>query len=116
MSLQSMGVVRGFIPLSRMCERVERGRSDSDFTYFHDLMLLGEMLLKLTVLGLCAGVQDDADRTRYRFLHELVRASGVGNWADSLDALLTGPSFQHLSPELRAEVRALSEKNSGSWQ
>jgi len=106
-----------FLPLTRMWERVERSRADSDTALFHDLMHLGEMVSKVTVLGLVAAISDDPDRSRYRQLYALVRATGVGEWADVLDNILTGPPAQYLCADARTEARELTEKcGPGTWQ
>ena len=40
--------------------------ADSDVAYFHHLLCKAEMLLKTTVAGLVAAIEDDSDRHRYR--------------------------------------------------
>ena len=54
------------LPISRMLERVEAARLDSDISLFYDLLLLGEFVVKLTVAGLVAGVSESTERHRYR--------------------------------------------------
>ena len=95
----------GFLPFERMRERVERGRANSDTEYFDDLLLWGELLTKVVTAGLIAAIDDDPDRLRYREVHRLVRADGIGDWAMTLDEVLTGPAAQFLNsarPELQA--------------
>lgn len=104
-------------PLSRMWERVEIGRSDSDSTFFHDLMYSAEMMAKMMVAGLVSAVEDDKDGLRIRVVSQLVRADGIGEWATALGEVLTGPASQHLLPEARVEHRELTQKvGSGDWQ
>lgn len=98
-----------FLPLARMEERAERAREESDTAYFFDLLYQGEMLLKLLVAELVAGLDDDREHHRYGAEHRLVRADGLGEWADVLDEVLTGPTSQHLCDASRDSHRALSE-------
>jgi hypothetical protein len=62
--------------LSRVLERVNREKEDSDFSYFFALLLAGEALLKVAVSGVIAMLGDDRDRNRYRLEHALLRAKG----------------------------------------
>jgi NB-ARC domain len=106
-----------FLPLDRMYQRVNITRTDSDTALFYDLMFLGEMVVKLVVSGTVAGIEDDADRSRYTQTHKLVRASGIGDWAASLDEMLVGPASQHLRADARVEQRELTMKiGPGTWQ
>jgi len=106
-----------FKPIDRMWERVEIARSDSDTALFSDLMLLGELVTKLVIAGLVAAIADDRDRNRYRQLHRLVRADGIGEWGQVLDDLLKGPSSQSLLPAAKEEQRELTERlGAGTWQ
>ena len=101
----------GFLPFERMRERVERGRANSDTEYFDDLLLWGELLTKVVTAGLIAAIDDDPDRLRYREVHRLVRADGIGDWAMTLDEVLTGPAAQFLN-SARPELQALTDKKS----
>ena len=104
-------------PIIRVRERVETGRSDSDTTLSTDLMYYGELVVKLTVAGLIGAVEDDRERSRYRLLHGLVRADGIGDWAKALDDILAGPAARRLNDEARIESRELFERcGEGSWQ
>lgn len=100
-----------------MLERVDLGRADSDSSLFTALMYLGEMILKLTVSGMVAAVQDDKERHRYQALYRLVRADGIGTWTEVLDEILTGPTSQYLLTEARKEQKALTERSGpNTWQ
>src|ERR1700694_3370551 len=78
------------LPIVRARERVDIGRSDSDTTLFADLMYYGELVMKLTVAGMLAAVGEDRERSNYRQCHDLVRADGLGSWADALDEVVSG--------------------------
>jgi hypothetical protein len=100
-----------------MLERIDRAREDSDTSYFFDLLYFGEMVTKLCTAGLIAAVNDDRNRSRYQFLHRLVRASGIGEWTQSLDEILIGPTSQVLSSSVIPERTELTVKaGPGSWQ
>lgn len=106
-----------FLPLDKMWERIEIARQDSDTTLFYDLLFAGEMLCKITVAGLVAAVADDRERHRYRQLHRLVRADGLGDWPQVMEEVLVGPSSQYLLSQARDEQRELTQKSGvGSWQ
>jgi hypothetical protein len=67
-------------PLDRMLLAVDAARGDSDVSLFMELLYLGEMTTKTVAAGVIAAVIDDRDRQRYRQLHRLVRADGLGDW------------------------------------
>ena len=100
-----------------MMDRIEVTRAESDTSFFYDLMLLGEMAIKINCIGLISAIQDEKDRHRYRLLHRLVRADGIGDWASIIDEATTGVASQHLYPSAQKEQQALSEKVAkGIWQ
>jgi hypothetical protein len=105
------------LPLRRIFERYEAEKADSDVAAFYSLLYAGEFIIKLTVCGLLAGLKDDRDRHRYSQMHALVRADGIGDWATSLDAMLTGPSSQFILDEFRVIQRELTQRHAeGTWQ
>jgi NB-ARC domain/Tetratricopeptide repeat len=106
-----------FVPLSRMWERVEISKQNNDDAVFSSLMYLGEMLMKLVVVGLVSALEDNHDRYRYRQHHRLVRADGLGSWASVIDELLTGVLSTQLlerAPKERQEL--VTRRKSGAWQ
>lgn len=114
-----LGLGPTVLPVARMLERTRLAKEESDTAYFFDLLYTGEMLLKLLVAELVAGVEDDRDRHRYSAEYRLIRADGIGEWVDVLDELLTGPTSQHLVAASRESQRALSTAfgpASGTWQ
>jgi hypothetical protein len=108
-----------FLPVTRMLERVELARGESDTAYFFDLCYLGEMVVKLLTVELLAAMQEDRDHHRYALEYRLVRAVGLGEWAEVLDEALTGPASQNLIEAGRESQSALAA-NLGvaqeSWQ
>src|SRR5689334_3649859 len=89
------------LPVERMLQRVENARNDSDTALFYDLLLLGELVAKLAVAGIVAGIQEDPERHRYRLLHRIVRADGIGEWSVVLTESTVGPASQHLATAFR---------------
>ncbi|MGA8278013.1 MAG: hypothetical protein WB784_07455, partial [Rhodanobacteraceae bacterium] len=59
------------LALEQSLQRAELAKSDSDFTYFFDLLLAAEALTKTAILGMLAAIADDKDRNRYRLEHTL---------------------------------------------
>jgi len=107
----------GMLPITRMLERVERSRGDGDTAVFMELLYLGELVTKLTVAAAVATIADDRERHRYRQLHRLVRADGLGEWVLVLDEVLAGPTSQHMVEPAREAQRQLTERQPrGSWQ
>jgi tetratricopeptide (TPR) repeat protein len=116
-SLQAAGsgFTSSFLPVARMLERAALAREDSDAAYFHDLLLLGELTIKVLVLEVLAGIEEDREGTRYSLEYRIVRADSIGVWADVLDDALAGPAVT----AARESRRALTETQSpsiGTWQ
>lgn len=101
-----------------MQERIKKSKEDSDTSYFYDLMLLGELFIKFTVSCLIAGIQDDKDRNRYRLIHRIVRADGIGEWSSVLDEILIGVPSQILQGTITVneQKELLVKCDSGAWQ
>ena len=97
-----------FLPVARMRDRGRLARDESDAAYFLELLYLGEMVVKLLVVELLAGMQDDREKHRYGLEFRLVRADGLGEWAEVLDLALTGPASQHLLPSVRDSQQQLA--------
>jgi NB-ARC domain-containing protein len=103
--------------LDRMWKQADIAKQESDTAYFYSLTYLGEMVLKITAAGLIAAIEDDRDRHRYRQLHRLVRADGLGEWSSALDDVLTGPASQYLLAAARVEQKELTQNcKDPSWQ
>jgi tetratricopeptide (TPR) repeat protein len=104
-------------PISKMRDRIEVARDESDVVLFYDLMKLGELIVKIATAGLVAAVPDDRERYRYRLLHGLVRANGVGDWSRAAEAVTRPPIVERLTPAAREERNQLTQKNkAGTWQ
>jgi hypothetical protein len=74
-----------------MWDRVAVAKSDSETSLFFDLMLLGEMLTKIAVVGLASLIEEDRQRHGYSIRFSLVRADSIGEWVQKLDELTSGP-------------------------
>jgi NB-ARC domain len=74
-------------------------------------------VVRLTAAALIAAIEDDRERHRYRLVHSLVRADGIGEWSRAIDDTLTGPASQHIVPSARDDRRVLTERvGPESWQ
>jgi hypothetical protein len=100
-----------------MLARVDRHGGDSDLSLFNELLYAGEFLIKVTTAAFVAAIENDRESHRYRLLHGLVRADGVGDWTRALDEVLTGPASQELVPDFSDIRKAFTERlGKGSWQ
>lgn len=107
-----------FKPIVDMINRINVAREESDTALFFELMYIGELVMKLIVLGLTAAIENEREKYRIRQLHKLVRADGLGEWYEVLEDVLTGPSSQYLQNEAKkVERRELTMQcTKGSWQ
>jgi hypothetical protein len=106
-----------FAPLTLMHARMRRYGVDSDSAMFTELLYAGELILKMTTGAFVAAIEDDRENRRYRLLHDLVRADGVGEWARALDEVLSGPTSQQLTTSLIDARRIFTERlGKGTWQ
>ena len=103
-----------FTPIVKMMERVEKN-GDSDSMLFHELLYAGEFVTKTTVLAWVSSIEDDREKHRYRFLHTLVRAEGIGQWASIMGEICTGPVV-HIPTALIDAHRVFTERVGSSWQ
>jgi len=96
-----------------MHERIKTDREESDTSLFLALMYYGEMVLKLITSVLVACIDQNRERDRYRFIHRLVRADGIGEWVEVLDEMINGPVSFYSDP-LSSEERLYLSKKFGS--
>ncbi|MDI6832082.1 MAG: NB-ARC domain-containing protein [Actinomycetota bacterium] len=105
------------LPVTRMRERIEIAKQDSDSALFFHLLYFGEFLLKLTTSAVIAAIDDEREKYRYRLVYSLVRSDGLGDWCASLHEALLGPPSQYLQDLFRNEQKSLSKKyGPGEWQ
>lgn len=106
------------ILLDKFSARLYSSKEDSDLAYFYELMNYGELITKVISLFLVASINDDKDRTRYRFEHALIRANAIGDFSKAIDDILTGPPAQFLSSAINDfEYKELTKKaTQGDWQ
>lgn len=120
MSRQEIGKTEtalSHLAIESVLTRANLAASDSDFTYFFDLLLVAEAITKITTLAVIAAIADDKDRTRYRLEHAIVRADGLGDWCRALEDALTGSAAQYLVADAYpAQAELTRSSSSGSWQ
>lgn len=110
-----IGVLMSFRPIDQMISRVEK--SESDYSLFFELLYAGELITKMTTAAFVASIEDDREGHRYRMLHALVRADGIGEWAGKLDEAIVGPASQHLASDLVNDRRIFTERvGKDAWQ
>lgn len=103
--------------LSRVIDRVKIAQQNSDSEYFDDLLLFFEALLKTTTAAMIAAIEDDPERHRYRLECKLVRASGLGDWAEALRDSCTGPASSWLNKSTKDfERKQLTERDEQPWK
>jgi len=107
-----------FLPLEKMWQRVKIDMDKSDEAYFNALMYTGEMIIKLGAAGIIAGIGNQVDRQQYRLEYQLVRADGLGVWAEAIGSILSGVPLQRALPELQSsEIKQLTEEaKPGDWR
>ena len=105
-----------FMPVRLMTERIKRN-SESDSTYFPELLYLGELIVKITVAAFVASIDDDRERHRYRLLHRLIRSTSLGDWASTLSEIFRAPTIQHVTDYLSSTCRVYTERvGPATWQ
>ena len=77
-----------FLPRELILGRMARNAADSDTALFSELLYVGEFLLKITVAAFVSAIEEDREHHRYRLLHGLVRADGIGDWARAFDTIV----------------------------
>lgn len=107
-----------FLPIEHMLRRTEASKDESDSSFFYDLITLGEMVTKFTALFLVSSIEDDVERTRYRFEHKLVRADGIGDFSQTITSIATGSPADYLPATVcSTEIKQLNSKvGLSSWQ
>lgn len=106
-----------FKAVEKMLERVSQNGTESDTDLFHELLYAGELILKVTTAAFVAALDDDREHHRYRIVHGLVRADGIGDWSKALDDMLTGPASQCMAPTFRDIRNTFTERvGKGAWQ
>jgi len=102
---------------SKLRDRITLDREEGNIAYFHALSLELEYVAKLVTAGITACVGDDSDRQRYSLEYRLVRADSIGDWTETLNNALTGPSAQYFLPAATQITRDLTERvGDGDWR
>lgn len=103
--------------IDRLMEKIQVSKSESDFTYFFNLLVAGEAITKIITLIIASSINKNEDRHQYRILYDLVRANGIGDWSKALDDILTGPASQYLPDGMRIHQTEITKKaTENEWQ
>ncbi|OGU58118.1 MAG: hypothetical protein A2X64_05625 [Ignavibacteria bacterium GWF2_33_9] len=78
-------------------ERLNSSMNDSDVAYFYDLLHQGEFLTKIVTLFLVSNLNNDRERTKYKYEYKLVRANAIGDFSNIIDEIITGPPSELLN-------------------
>jgi len=107
-----------FKPILRFKDRVSTSKEDSYTTLFYDLISYAEIVVKYVALFLVANIEDNIDRTRYRFEYKLVRADGIGDFSQTIIEIITGSASDYLSQNVvdNEKVQLQSRIKPDSWQ
>ena len=107
-----------FKPINNMQSRLEASRDESDISFFYDLIGYAEMVVKFTALFLVSNIEDDVDRTRYRYEYRLVRADGIGDFSQVITEIITSSAADYLVPDVAftEKVELQSKWKDNSWQ
>ena len=119
--MENNGIINekvNFLPIELMLRRVEASQEEADMSYFYDLISLGEMVTKFTAIFLVENIENDVERTRYRFEYQLVRADGIGDFAQTINSIATGSPADYLPLMVcMSEIVQLNSKIGNiSWQ
>jgi len=102
---------------SKISDRIALDREEGNIAYFHALSIELEYVTKIVTAGIAACVGDDSDRHRYSLEYILVRADSIGEWVETLNNALTGPSAQYFLPAATQITRDLTERVAdGDWR
>lgn len=101
--------------------RLEASEGESDVALVYELLIFGELLIKLTTIAAVAAVEDEVDRLRYSLEYNLLRADGIGLWEKALSDVLTGPANAVLRESARPYITEVTRNFSSrdadtSWQ
>lgn len=107
-----------FKPINNMRSRLEASKEESDISYFYDLIGYAEMVVKFTALFFVSNIEEDVDRTRYRYEYRLVRADGIGDFSHVITEIITSGAADHLVPDVAftEKVEIQSKWKNDSWQ
>ena len=106
------------LPIQRMQDRVEIAKRTNDDAYFRELMLLGEMIMKVAIAGMIASIVEGPNRDQYRLKYLAVRASAPGGWASVMEKMRDREEFPSVIPITDGnEFSQLTKKTKpGDWQ
>jgi tetratricopeptide (TPR) repeat protein len=102
-----------------MMERAEVAQNESDTSYYFELLYMGELVIKILLIEILASMEDEREQYRHALEYRLVRANGIGEWAEALDEALTGPPSQHLTQAARESQQAITSNygpGTSTWQ
>ncbi len=104
-------------PLTLMEKRVSLSKDESDSSFFTELMLEGEFILKIITCVIVSSLKDDSERTKYHYEYKMVRANGLGDWSSIIDEISINHSHLLCRDFALNELNQLNRKcTSDDWQ
>lgn len=101
----------------RMNERVEFDKTKSDTDYFQSLLYYGELLTKTVTSGMLAADIEGKEQSQYSLRYKLVRSSGIGDWGQQLNEIISGPTATKVVRDVFPEMTELTKRVGDSeWQ
>jgi hypothetical protein len=107
-----------YYPLKKLKEKVDAAKQESDLSYFYELLNYAEFLTKNITLFLVSAINEDSERTKYRYQYNLCRANALGDFSKAIDDIVIGPASQLITSNIRDyELKELTQRCSkGEWQ
>jgi hypothetical protein len=107
-----------YYPLKKLKEKVDVAKQESDLSYFYELLNYAEFLTKNITLFLVSAINEDSERTKYRYQYNLCRANALGDFSKAIDDIVIGPASQLITSNIRDyELKELTQRCSkGDWQ
>jgi hypothetical protein len=104
------------IIIEKLKEQLEKAKQISDAEAFISLLKIGEIMTKITALGVIAALKEDKQRLQYKYLYEIVSADGIGSWSRVLDQILGTAVGLRLDQEFNEEKNSLlMNQTKESW-
>ena len=113
-------------PFVLITDRLKREAIDSSSAHCDTLMNACELFIRHITATLIALLPktEEFESLRYRYVFDLLRSSGIGDWSTKLNDLVVGPHFSSLRDELKdtdlegciEELTRSSKEQSDDWK
>jgi hypothetical protein len=100
-------------PLGQVRRRLSAIGLDASADTFLTTSYVAEAAVKLLALTLRSGLEELAPEAAYRIGYDLVRADGLGTWAQAIRQMVAQPLSGYIPPDLRPLVAWITKKRKG---